>query len=72
MKARLYTYAHESNGIAVEVIPETTDEEAMLAALWRFGVMEINHSSDNPKSQGFIVRAFRNPPVALKAEEAKG
>lgn len=59
MKCRLFTYTHESNGISVEVIPETEDEQMLLDALWRFGRMDTGHSSSNPRAKMYCVNAFR-------------
>ena len=66
MKVRLYSYVHESNGLAVEVVPETSDEEELIAALWKFGQMETGYSETNQRTRCYIVRAFK------QATEAKG
>lgn len=73
MQARVYTYVHESNGIAVEVIPETEAEDVLLDSLWRFGKKEIVHSEANPSSRGYIVRAFAclGKTEAAKATEGE-
>lgn len=70
MKCRLYTYVHESNGIAIELMPETDVELHLLAGFWKFGRLEKAHGGDDvPHSEGFVVRAFKDAvtePAASK------
>ena len=71
MKARLIRYVHESNGLSVEVIPETEDEQTFLDAIWEFGHLDSGYSSDNPRARSYSVRAYcRGKPGMPKSEEA--
>jgi len=68
MKLKLYTYVHEANGLALQVIPETEPEQAILHALWKFGRLDITNTADNRFSvAGFVVKAFGIIPLTKQA-----
>ena len=72
MKARLHSYTSECNGITIEVIPETEDEQSMIDAMWKFGTMHTGYSSDNPRARSYNVTAFRNKEaVALNRKKGE-
>ena len=72
MKLKLYTYVHEENGIALQVIPETEPEQVLLDALWRFGRLDIVHTCNNSVSTGFIVKAFQDAGTEQATATEKG
>ncbi|KKM93798.1 hypothetical protein LCGC14_1204630 [marine sediment metagenome] len=62
MKTRLFTYVHESNGLSLEIVPETDTEAELLAALWKHGRMETSYSSDNKDAKSYQIRVFAEDP----------
>ena len=71
MKLKLYTYIHEANGLALQVIPETEPEQAILHALWKFGRLDITNTADNRFSvAGFVVKAFQNTAAEAAKRDA--
>lgn len=55
MKVKIVTYGHAENGISLQVIPETDEEEALLHGLWKHGRMELGHPSGEKGGIGFYV-----------------
>ena len=43
MKAQIATYEHESNGLSIEVIAETPDEQRLLRAAIKFAHISDGH-----------------------------
>jgi hypothetical protein len=58
MQARIGSYVHAQNGLAIEIVPETEAESAVLAAAWKHGHMETGYSDENPTVVTFLVRVF--------------
>ncbi len=65
MKTRVFSYMHEANGLAIEIVPETDTEEELLAAVWKHGTMETGHGK-------FLVRAFEQRDAAKAAGRSEG
>jgi|TARA_Y100000310_G_scaffold151178_1_gene150711 hypothetical protein len=56
MKLKIYHLKHASNGLRMEVVPETQQEHETLHALWTHGVLDTIHSTDNHFGSGLVVR----------------
>lgn len=59
MKVHVLSYVHAANGLAIEVVPETDAESAVLSAAWKHGSLETAYSSKSPTSKSFLVRVFQ-------------
>lgn len=56
MKAKLVTFEHSVNGMAVYVIPETDAEREFLRGLWRHGHMDITNGIADNSGIGFAIQ----------------
>ena len=55
MKIKLVTYEHADNGISLQVIPETDEEEALLHGVFKHGKMELGHPCKEKGGIGFYL-----------------
>lgn len=58
MKVRLVTYQHESNGMAIQVMPETDVEVELLRSVWAHGRLATGHPCGGTGEIGFYIKAF--------------
>ncbi len=58
MKVRLVTYQHESNGMAIQVMPETDAEVEILRSMWAHGRLAAGHPCGGTGGIGFYIKAF--------------
>ena len=56
MKAKLITFNHSVNGMAVYVIPETDAERELLYGLWRHGYMTTGNGIADNSGIGFAIQ----------------
>ena len=51
MNAKIISYEHASNGLSIEIVPETDAERAVVHAIWNHG--KIKHGRN-----GYVITAF--------------
>lgn len=58
MQAKLITYEHSANGVALFVTPETAAERALLRGIWQHGEMKTCNGIADNSGQGFCVHWY--------------
>jgi len=64
MNVKVGSYLHASNGINIEVVPETDAEQDLLDAIWKHGYIDSGYSDENPRAKCYLIRAFDAQVVA--------
>jgi hypothetical protein len=47
MRVKLNIYQHSSNGLSLQLMPETQEEFVLLKGLWKHGKLKTGHPSDD-------------------------
>lgn len=68
MKLKLITYAHASNGLSLQLCPETEVEQGLLKSIWQHGVLETGHPCGEMGGTGFYIKVFCERGAKAKAE----
>lgn len=58
MKADVTSYEHASNGLSLQLMPETEAEVELLRAIWKHGHLDTGHPCGAFGVTGFYVRVF--------------
>lgn len=66
MKIKLNTYHHSDNGISLQVVPETDEEESLLRGIWKHGKLDVGHPCAERGSTGFYVKWQNKDPAPEK------
>lgn len=56
MKNEIQIYTGAQNGLSLNVIPETDEEEQVLLGLWRHGRLELVHPGDSGAKRGYSIQ----------------
>ena len=51
MTSKIISYEHASNGLSIEILPETDAERAVVHAIWKHGEMKHDRA-------GYIITAY--------------
>ena len=75
MKTRVFSFQHEGNGLALQLLAETEAEDALLNALWAFGTLERGYPPSDESSranrQSYLVRAFCDKVTDAKGDKGR-
>lgn len=55
MQVKAHGYMHSSNGLSLQLIPETEVEEALLKIIWQHGKLETGHPCGEQGAVGYRV-----------------